>query len=73
MLGFFKGLFGKTETVLTGGQPRQITVDAEYIRTSIIDPMADITEGFQPLMPAQQGLMSDEEINAVIEYIKTVQ
>ena len=69
----FKGLFGKTEVVLTGGQERQITVDEEYIRKSILDPLADITQGFQPLMPSQQGLMTDEEINAVIEYIKTVQ
>jgi len=68
----FKGLFGKTETVTTGGAPRQITVDEDYIRKSIVDPMADITEGFQPLMPSQQGLMTDDEINAVIEYIKTI-
>jgi cytochrome c oxidase subunit 2 len=66
----YKGLFGKTETVITDGQPREIVVDEEYIRRSILEPNADLVEGFQPLMPPQA--MTDEEIEAVIEYIKTM-
>jgi cytochrome c oxidase subunit 2 len=68
----YKGLFGRTETVTTDGKTRQIVVDEDYIRRSILDPTADIVEGFQPLMPSQKGLMSDDEINAVIAYLKTL-
>jgi cytochrome c oxidase subunit 2 len=68
----FKGVFGKTETVVTDGQERQVTVDEEYIHKSILEPTADITKGFQPLMPSQQGLVTEDEINALIEYIKSV-
>jgi cytochrome c oxidase subunit 2 len=69
----YKGLFGKTETVVTDGETRQVIVDEDYIRKSILDPAADVVEGFQPLMPSQQGMMTDEEITAVIEYLKTLE
>ena len=69
----YKGLYGKTEMVITDGTRRQVTVDDAYIRRSMLEPNADITEGFQPLMPSQAGLVTDEEIDALIAYIKTLQ
>jgi len=69
----FKGAYGKTEVVVTGGQERQVTVDDEYIRKSILDPTADVVKDFQPLMPSQQGLVTDQEIAALIAYIKSLQ
>jgi len=69
----YKGLYGKSEVVLTGGQERQVTVDDDYIRHSILKPTDDIVKGFQPLMPSQEGLVNDAEIKALIAYIKTIQ
>jgi cytochrome c oxidase subunit 2 len=66
----YKGLFGRTETVVTGGQSRQVTVDEAYIRRSILEPAADIVEGYQPVMPPQAGVITDEEITALTEYLK---
>jgi cytochrome c oxidase subunit 2 len=66
----FKGLFGSTENVVTDGVTRQVTVDEEYIRKSILDPSADLTEGYQDLMPPQRDLLTDEEIDAIIEVLK---
>ena len=68
----YKGLFGRTEHVVTDGQKREIVVDEAYVRKSILDPKADIVDGFQPLMPSQRGLMTDDEIDAVIAYLKTL-
>ena len=65
----FKGLYGRTENVLTNNVLRQISVDEEYIRKSIVDPMADITEGYPPVMITQPNI-SDEDIEAMIELIK---
>lgn len=65
----FKGLFGRTETVITDGEPRQITVDEEYIRKSIKEPMADITEGYPPAMVVQPNI-PDEDIENMIELLK---
>ncbi|MDH3217350.1 MAG: cytochrome c, partial [Candidatus Krumholzibacteria bacterium] len=37
-----------------------------------LNPNADVVEGYQPLMPSQEGWISDEEITALVEYIKTI-
>jgi cytochrome c oxidase subunit 2 len=68
----YKGLFGRAQTVVTDGETRQIVVDEEYVRRSILNPNADIVESYQPLMPSQEGLVTDEEIGALIEYLKTL-
>lgn len=69
----YKGVYGKTETVVTGGQEREIVVNDEYIRNSILKPMDDIVKGYQPLMPSQEGLVNDAEIKALTAYIKSLQ
>jgi cytochrome c oxidase subunit 2 len=66
----FKGLFGRSGTVVTDGVTRQVVVDEEYVRKSILEPAADLVEGYQPLMPPQRDLLTDEEIDAIIEVLK---
>ena len=66
----FKGLYGKTETVVTGGAERAITVNEGYIATSILEPMADVVKGFSPIMPSFKGQLSDEEIAEIVNYLK---
>ena len=65
----YKGLFGGTATVVTSGETRQVTVDEAYLRHSILEPMADVVEGYQPVMPKLE--MTDEELNALVEYLKS--
>ena len=48
-------------------------VDEAYIRESILNPSAKITAGFQPIMPTFQGLVSEEGLLELIEYIKSLQ
>lgn len=66
----FKGLFGKKEKVMTGGKEREVTVDEAYIIKSEHEPNADVVVGFQPVMPPSP--LNDEEIKAVIEFMKTL-
>jgi cytochrome c oxidase subunit 2 len=69
----FKGIWGEEQTVVTGGEKRQITVDEEYIRRSIYDPNADVADGFNKgLMLSYEGQLSDDDINNIIEYLKTL-
>lgn len=65
----WQGLFGKEEQLSDGST---IKVDENYIRESILTPSAKIVEGFQNVMPSSQGQLNDEQINAIIEYIKTL-
>jgi cytochrome c oxidase subunit II len=47
-----------------------VTADENYVRESILTPGAKVTAGYQPVMPAFQGLVSEEQLLALIEYIK---
>ncbi|MCC7417086.1 MAG: cytochrome c oxidase subunit II [Acidobacteria bacterium] len=63
------GLFGKTVT-LQGGET--VTVDEAYLRQSILTPAARITAGFQPIMPTFQGLVTEEQLLELVEYVKAL-
>jgi cytochrome c oxidase subunit II len=63
----WKGLYGRTET-LEGGA--RVKVDDAYLREAIAAPQAAIVQGYPPVMPP--GQLSDPELAAVVEYIKSV-
>ena len=64
-----QGLFGKTVTLQTG---ETVVADEAYIRESILNPSARVTAGFQPIMPTFQGLVSEEQLLELIEYVKSL-
>jgi len=63
------GLFGKS-VLLSDGQT--IVADEAYIRESIVNPLAKMVSGFQPIMPTFRGQLSEEEIIELIRYIHGV-
>ncbi len=67
----FKGIWGQPVTVLTDGKERTITVDEAYLRRSILEPNADVVKGFQPVMPTFAGVLKDDEIAAIIGFIRS--
>lgn len=67
----FKGLWGRSETVLTNGRERHITVDEAYLRRSLLEPNADVVKGFQPIMPSFSGVLKEEEIKEIVDYFRT--
>ncbi len=54
---------------LTGGN--KVTADEAYIRESILQPNAKMVAGFQPIMPTFQGLVTEEGVVQLIEYVKS--
>jgi cytochrome c oxidase subunit 2 len=64
----FKGLFGKTEKVMTAGKEQTVVVDEAFIRRFILEPNVVHIEGYPPIMP-QIG-MTNEELTALVDYIK---
>lgn len=64
-----EGLFGNPVRLAGGGT---VTADESYLRESIVAPNAKLVEGFQPLMPTYQGLITEEGILQLIAYIKTL-
>ena len=69
----FKGVWGMTETVITNDAEREITIDEAYIKRSIQEPNADVVKGYNKgLMISYKDLVSEKEMNDIIEYIKTL-
>lgn len=65
----FKGIFGREQRMEDG---TVVTVDENYIRNSILRPQSQIVEGYLPVMPPYEGTLNDTQIDAIIEYLKTV-
>ncbi len=64
------GLFGKQVPLEDG---RAVTADENYIRESILNPGAKIVSGFKPIMPTFQGQVSEENLMALVAYIKSLE
>src|SRR5579863_5719782 len=64
-----QGVFGKPVQLEDG---RTVTADENYVRECILDPGAKRVKGFQPIMPTFQGLVSEEQVNALVAYIKSM-
>jgi cytochrome c oxidase subunit II len=64
------GIYGH-EVKLQGGGTA--TVDDAYLRESIVQPMAKIVDGFLPIMPTFQGMVTEEQLLQLIAYVKSLQ
>ena len=49
-----------------------VVADEAYLRESIVNPQAKIVQGFQPIMPTFQGLVSEEQLLQLIAYVKSL-
>jgi cytochrome c oxidase subunit 2 len=63
------GIYGKPVLLEDG---RTVVADENYIRESILQPAAKIVSGFKPIMPTFQGQISDEQLNALVAYVKSL-
>jgi cytochrome c oxidase subunit 2 len=64
-----QGIFGKPVQLEDG---RTVNADENYLRECILDPGAKRVKGFQPIMPTFQGLVTEEQVNALVAYIKSI-
>jgi cytochrome c oxidase subunit 2 len=49
---------------------RTVLADELYLRKSILEPASDIVAGYGPSMPTYAGQLSEEEIGALISYVR---
>jgi cytochrome c oxidase subunit 2 len=67
----WKGLFN-SERQFTDGTSQ--VADEEYLRSSILNSNAAIVAGYAPVMPQNYAdVLSDQQLDALVEYIKTLQ
>src|SRR4051812_46214664 len=63
------GVFGKPVQLEDG---RTVTADENYVRESILNPTAKVVSGFKPIMPVFQGQVSEEQLTALVAYVKSL-
>ncbi len=64
-----KGLYGKPVQLASG---QTVVADEQYIRESILRSQAQIVAGYQPLMPVYQGRISEDDLQQLVAYIKSL-
>ena len=62
-------IFGKPVLLEDG---RTVVADENDIRESILHPTAQVASGFQPIMPTFQGLVTEEQLLELVEYVKSL-
>jgi len=62
--------FGTQEQLANGSV---VNVDESYVRESILTPQLKVVAGYQPVMPTFQGLVNEESVMALLEYVKSLQ
>ena len=64
------GIYGSKVTLDNG---TVITADDSYLRESILTSQAKTVKGYEHIMPTFQGLINEEGLAGLIEYIKSMQ
>lgn len=65
----FQRLFEHEVTLADG---RKVTADEAYIRESVVRPKEKIVKGFPDVMPGFEGTLSEEDLAAIVAYIRTL-
>jgi cytochrome c oxidase subunit 2 len=63
------GIYNKPVQLEDG---RTVIADDNYIRESILEPNAKVVKGFRPIMPTLQGQISDDQLNELVAYVKSL-
>jgi cytochrome c oxidase subunit 2 len=64
------GVYGSKVTLDSG---TVVTADESYVRESILTSQAKTVAGYQQLMPTFQGLVNEDGVASLIEYVKSMQ
>jgi cytochrome c oxidase subunit 2 len=63
------GIYGRQVPL---ADSRLVTADSQYLRDSILLPNKQIAAGYEAIMPTFQGQISEEELNEIIAYLKSL-
>jgi cytochrome c oxidase subunit 2 len=61
-------LFGRRIFLQDG---RTVVADENYIRDSILEPQKDVVAGYAPIMPSFAGQFSEEDLMALVQYLRS--
>lgn len=65
-----RGIFGRKQRVIRDGNEVEVVVDGDYLKRAISSPLSEAPAGYPPAMPNLN--LSDEEVGALVDWIKTL-
>jgi cytochrome c oxidase subunit II len=65
----WRGLYNSKVKLRDG---RTVVADEAYLTKSMMEPHADVVEGFNPVMPSYHALLTEPETAALVEFIKSL-
>lgn len=65
----FQGISGRQVTVVANGESRTLTCDRDYLEKAILDPGAEIVEGYPAAMPSYAGRIPEEDMTGILDYL----
>jgi cytochrome c oxidase subunit 2 len=65
----WRGLYDSSVKLTDG---RTVIADEAYLTKSMMEPRADIVDGFNPVMPSYHALLTEPETAALVEFIKSL-
>ena len=65
----FKDVYGNSFETREGPT---VTVDAEYVKESILYPNVSVIAGYEPVMTPYEGKVTDKELDAIVAWLRTL-
>ncbi len=67
----YKDMFGRKVKVTVDGTLKEVLSDEAYLKRAILDPDAELVDGYSGgMMSSYKDVISDEDIDKIIDYIK---
>lgn len=63
------GLYGSVRVFEDGSS---LVADESYLTRSMMDPLAQVVSGFEPIMPTFHGRLDSDDTAALVEYIRSL-
>ena len=63
------GLFGRSVPLENG---YSVVAEEQYLRRSILEPMAETVSGYRPVMPTYTGRLTEEDVMKIVAFIKSL-
>ncbi|RAI58013.1 cytochrome c oxidase subunit II [Roseicella frigidaeris] len=64
-----EGLYGRPVQLADG---QRVQADAAYLRDSILQPKRAVVAGYEPIMPAFEGLVDEADLQRLVAYIQSL-
>ena len=64
-----QGIAGTKRTVVVDGTKKTMVADRDYLRRAIVEPNAEVVEGYDPVMPSFESTIPAEKLETLLDFL----